>query len=250
MIEDHNVLGSDIDIPNFESERIDEAYDELMEGSDKGIASFSIPTESHLMKGGKTSWGYGKLHNEFDNPSGNFQGSFESNRESKPSTGNFTERVFSIQSVPNYLQEKSLPKQIPEELKSEYSVRKEEESLDPNKCSLQSNELEEKPIKRSKQERNRESAKKCRQRKKEYLTKLENELQATKEELAICKHELETLRGNPLSKVEFEHEKMKAEILGQAKTTMESGILSTKLDELLNTLIVSCFVNRRLQPKS
>lgn len=239
MIEDHSGPNSDMDIPNFATERIDEAYDELMEGSDKGIIAFSVSTELQPIKGGKSDWEHGELNNDLNDIkfSDNFPGSFESNKETKHSTGNFTERVFSIQSVPNYMQERSLPNQTPEDLKSEYSMRK-EESLNPNKYSLQSNELEEKSIKRSKQERNRESAKKCRQRKKEYLTKLENELQATKEELAICKNELEVLKGDPLSKVEFQHEKMKAEILEQAKAVMEGGIPAIKLDELLNTLMV------------
>jgi hypothetical protein len=225
-----NRFGPDSDLEFPEAGAIPEEYSEPMESCDKEVTFFSVPTESHLIRRGKNDWGrHGCLKD--------MQSSYGSIQESKPSTDNFTESVFSIKSMPTCMLGQSLPNQVSEELKSESSVIKKEETL--HKFSLQSYDLDEKVTgKRSKQERNRESAKKCRQRKKEYLMNLENELKTTKEELAACRNELKILKGNVLTKIEEEYNKLKEELLTQAKNIIECGALNVKLDEFVNTISV------------
>jgi len=218
-------LDSDLELP--EPEGVSGEYGEPMESCDKGVTSFSIP-----------NWGSYKPFN--DDPLISLKddhNSYESILESKQSTDNFTERVFSIKSVPNCVAGRSLSNKTPEESKCELSTRKQEEV--PHKFSLQSYDLEDKIVdRRSKQERNRESAKKCRQRKKEYIINLENELKTTKEELAVCKNELEILRGNILTNTEQEYNKLKEELLTQARSVIDNKTPTVKLDELVSTLSV------------
>jgi len=174
------------------------------------------------------------------------QGPYGSVTETKQSTYNSAERVFSIQSGPNIGLDQSLSYSICEEVKSETSTRK-DDVQSPLKFSLQSCDLNDRTIeKRSKQERNRESAKKCRQKKKEYLCKMEGELKATKQELAICKYELAVLKGNLLSEIEQQYVNLKEGLLGQAKNILEKGADISRLEELLNHFTVHYIIKHRV----
>ncbi len=133
----------------------------------------------------------------------------------------------------------SLPTPILGQLKSETDSLlidgKREDTLDPNKYSLNSFGFDDK---RSKQERNRESAKKCRLRKKEYLSRLEMELKSTKDELIACKRELEILKGEMSCKMENEYTNLKRDILLEAESIIANGIPTSVLAEILGRLRV------------
>jgi hypothetical protein len=156
------------------------------------------------------------------------QGVYGSLAETKQSTYNSSDKVL------NTGLDQSMSYSMYEELKSETSTRK-DEAQSPQKFSLQSCGLDDKNIeKKSKQERNRESAKKCRQRKKEYMYKMEAELKAIRQELALCKYELAILKGDLLSGIEQQYVNLKEGLLAQAKNILEEGADASKLEELLN----------------
>eukprot|EP01022_Parablepharisma_sp_SALTPOND_P029100 TRINITY_DN72555_c0_g1_i1.p1 TRINITY_DN72555_c0_g1~~TRINITY_DN72555_c0_g1_i1.p1 ORF type:complete len:362 (+),score=27.52 TRINITY_DN72555_c0_g1_i1:934-2019(+) len=92
--------------------------------------------------------------------------------------------------------------------------------------------------KKSKQERNRESARKCRQRKKEYMNRLEAELKSVKEELAACKNELAIARANSMQGLNQQFKQMKKQLLDQTKKLMELGKPAAQLNEYLYYLNV------------
>ena len=109
-------------------------------------------------------------------------------------------------------------------------------------ASLKEGESDGLVSKKKKQERNRESAKKCRKRKKEYLIKLEAEIKALRDELAVCKNQLETARLN--NEKTLLRQKMSADIdqfLLQAKSMLNSSkpIGSQHFSDLLNTFNVT-----------
>ena len=130
----------------------------------------------------------------------------------------------------------SLPTPILEQLRSETDSLlidgKREDTLDPNKYSFGFDD------KKSKQERNRESAKKCRLRKKEYVAKLEMELKLTKDELTACKRELEVLKGEMSCKIENEYINLKRDILLEAESIIANGVPTYALAEILGRLRV------------
>ena len=118
------------------------------------------------------------------------------------------------------------------------------EDLNNGKFSLPScEEFDKAPIKKSKQERNRESAKKCRQRKKEYIANLELKLKTVQEELAVCKYELEIIKGEMTCKLEKRFTDLRRDILSQAKAVINHNLTIPKVDELLNRYIVLFFYN-------
>ena len=89
-----------------------------------------------------------------------------------------------------------------------------------------------------KQKRNRESAKRCRQRKKEYIMNLERELREVKKELENCKNELDLLRAGLEVNKENKTCKLKEEIMEKAQVIIDSGNGMPELDQLLQNLIV------------
>lgn len=253
---DENDYGpdSDIDFHNFEAASPPEFCDEVMNNPTARFESSSLVPETHLMKplikeGNRDSiyqkaFSYGGGMLGTPSPLGACQDFFGPKQYSKLSTDISIEKIFSIKSLPNPTlgDTKSLPNSTCEGLKGESAslTKKGDDSPSSKKFSLASYYQEEKTCdKKSKQERNRESAKKCRQRKKEYLYRLETELRTVKEELAICKCELEILKGNLLSNVEYHFKTLKEELLSQAKVIIEHGMVTTKLDEILNNLTVT-----------
>ena len=78
---------------------------------------------------------------------------------------------------------------------------------------------------KKKQERNRESAKKCRRRKKEYLIKLETEVRMLRDQLATCRNELENVKSS--------NQKVQVTLKQQMDLNLEQMLLHIK--ELLNS---------------
>ena len=104
------------------------------------------------------------------------------------------------------------------------------------------------PDKKSKQEKNRDSARKCRQRKKAYIVKLEIELKEVKEELKKCKDELNILKSKGISEIDQQFCQMKEQLLAQAKELLSLGKSATpQLSEILGYLNVRlCFKNDKI----
>eukprot|EP00826_Nyctotherus_ovalis_P063407 TRINITY_DN929_c0_g1_i4.p1 TRINITY_DN929_c0_g1~~TRINITY_DN929_c0_g1_i4.p1 ORF type:complete len:388 (+),score=122.12 TRINITY_DN929_c0_g1_i4:353-1516(+) len=225
---------SDPEFLDFEPAPIAEMYDDLMQGPPQTAPVHTMPTDSQLIKEGKGNEVNEKNFTYNDaicNPLKSSQVSCGSFQASKLSTDCLTERMYSVQ---NHALGRSLPSSMVEEHKSACLIKKEEEPPTPTKFSLQSCELDDKTLdKKSKQERNRVSAQKCRQKKKEYVFKMESELKTIKEELAICKYELELLRGNLLSRIEQQYVNLNEGLLAQAKRIIDSGTMTPKIDEFV-----------------
>ena len=174
---------------------------------------------------------------------------FGSQPESKPitdiSTMKSNNMKYMMYNMSGHIQ--SLPDGMGEQFTTKISaslcdIKKEDNSPNTYKYSMPSSSFDERPLeKKSKQERNRESAKKCRQRKKEYLIKLEAELRSVREELALCKHELEVIKGDMFCKIEKEFVSLKKDLLSQAETVINNGLDTSSLDELLSKLTVYYF---------
>ena len=164
-----------------------------------------------------------------NSPITSFKSSFGIKSDSKPTTDNSIEKIFKIQSIPNL---GSLINPNSEEMKQGENSYK-------SNFSLPSSGLDDRNLnKKKKQERNRESAKKCREKKKEYLYQLESELKDVKEELERCKCELELLKNQINSNLENQYNNHRNELLSQAAAILSSGMIIPKLTEILSKLLV------------
>lgn len=92
-----------------------------------------------------------------------------------------------------------------------------------------------------KQRRNRESAKKCRARKKEYIQSLEMQLREVKDELADCKIQLEMLKNGIAINLIEEFCKVNGDLLFQARDIIETDVPNFKLNNIVHELAVSFF---------
>lgn len=237
---------SDPEFLEYEQEPVCSTYHDLMEQPGRGAATFSMPTESNLMRDTRGNWPCPKTYHDVGPSSISFkipQGSYGSTQGSKPSADLFSnvsvEKIFSIQNVRDYGAGKSLPASSLGGLKGGFSMRKEPETPSKYSCDLEDRTTD----RRSKRERNRDSAKKCRQRKKQFVQALQDEVNSLREELDSCKRELEMLKGSLLSKVEEQFDNLKNEVLTQARKIIDDDIGTPKLDELLNTLVVRHFIS-------
>ena len=130
---------------------------------------------------------------------------------SEDSSGN---KIFTVQSLPNPVLEILQP--VPSDSPSpEGMVESPDSKGSPSHFSGEGS-----ADKRSKQERNRESARKCRQRKKEYVKNLEAELRSVKEELASCKNELAVLKVKTMAECGKRLSEAKEQLIGQLKSMM------------------------------
>ncbi len=145
-------------------------------------------------------------------------------------------KVFTVQSLPNPVLEVLQPVQ-PENLPEE--MQQAEDHSPDSKESPSYISGEGSSDKKSKQERNRESARKCRQRKKEYVSKLEAELKAAKEELAVCKNELAALKAKVSIAAEKGFTELRDQLASQIKKSLEVVKPMPQLAEILYYFNVS-----------
>lgn len=241
LIEEPLIPESDPEFADFEPAPIADMCDDLMQGPPQTAPVHSTSANSQLIvareeRGNEVSEKNFTYNDATYNPSRSSQFYCGSIQASKPSTDCMTERACSAQ---NRMLGRSLPSSMLEDQKTESLLKREEEPPTPKKLSLQSCELDEKTLdKKSKQERNRLSAQKCRLKKKEHVFKMESELKAVKEELAICKYELELLRGNLLSRIEQQYVNLNEGLLAQAKRIIDSSTMTPKLEEFVTHLAV------------